>query len=142
MASSEGCFALPPSGCLRRSVRHWQPPGPTCFCYNIPKSQRVRLGGAGGSSGLGRDRHRLCQRTGGGRRVPMLGHANFDIFLCVCLSSSTYNLTSLWRCLRNVNKPCWNFITARQLALVFWIQMMCSCILALLSLSPTQQTAA
>ena len=69
----------------------------------------------------------------------MLGHANFDIFLCVCLSSSTYNLTSLCRCLWNVNKPCWNFITARQLALVFRIQMTCSCILALLSLSPSSK---
>lgn len=48
--------------------------------------------------------------------MPELGHANFDIFLCVCLSSSIYNLTSSWRCLWNVNKACWNFITARQLA--------------------------
>lgn len=50
-----------------------------------------------------------------GRRS-LFSHANFDIFLCVCLSSSTYDLTSLWWCLWNVNKACWNFITAQQLA--------------------------
>lgn len=97
--------------------------GKTCSCYYILKSQAVRFGGSGGRTGW-RGRGKYAEGRVEGGAGAHAGHANFDIFLCVCLSSSTYNLTSSSRCLWNVNKPCWNFITARQLALVFRIQMM------------------